>query len=464
MKRLVFCFDGTWNRLDADTPTNVVLTAASIVRQVPKGGPTQIIHYDEGVGTGRLDRVSGGTMGVGLVTNIREAYRFLIFNYDPGDEIFVFGFSRGAFSARTFCGFVRHVGPLRRLHAARIDDALKLYEARIRDEDGATEELRRFRAVYSGNVCIGADDDAWRCSNSPGYLTGQAPPMTIKYLGVWDTVGALGVPKVLPLSAMFNRRHRFHDIALSGFIESARHAVAIDERRALFPAEPWGDLSKINEARNYRPDDPNAPYQEQWFPGTHGSVGGGGDIRGLSDGSLAWVLQGAKRAGLKLDVEQGSRIQAVRPDPLASLVNVREQQFSATALLKTNREGPAAHYQVSAAARRRWQADAKILPEQMAYRPKTLAKVASALDALPRRQPLASGSVVHEVVERYTLRDLARHYLGSADLGDAIYEANLDQMDDPNEIFVGQKLRIPARLPESPAADVATSLAAEVAP
>jgi len=287
--------------------------------------------------------------------------------------------------------------------------------------------------------------------------------MTIKYLGVWDTVGALGVPKVLPLSTLFNRKHRFHDIALTGFIESARHAVAIDEHRALFPAEPWGDLSAINEARNYRAEDPNAPYQEQWFPGTHGSVGGGGDIRGLSDGSLAWVLQGAKRAGLKLDVEQGSRIQAVRPDPLAPLVNVREPQFSATALLKTNRDGPSALYQVSAAARRRWQAEANNLPEQMAYRPKTLAKVAAALDALPRRQPLASGSVVHEVVQGDMLRVLAKRYLGSADLEDAIYEANLDQMDDPNEIFVGQKLRIPARLPEPPA-DVSTPLAAERAP
>jgi uncharacterized protein (DUF2235 family) len=463
MKRLVFCFDGTWNRLDADTPTNVVLTAASIIRQVPGGGPTQIIHYDEGVGTGALDRVSGGTMGVGLVTNIREAYRFLIFNYDPGDEIFVFGFSRGAFSARTFCGFVRHVGPLRRLHAARIDDALQLYEARLNDEDGATEKLRQFRADYSSNVCIGADDDAWRCSNLPGYLTGQAPPMTIKYLGVWDTVGALGVPKVLPLSAMLNRKHRFHDIALTGFIESARHAVAIDERRALFPAEPWGDLSAINEARHHRAEDPKAPYQEQWFPGTHGSVGGGGDIRGLSDGALAWVLQGAKRAGLKLDVEQGSRIQAVRPDPLAPLVNVREQQFSATALLKTNRDGPSALYQVSAAARRRWQAEATTLPERFAYRPKTLSKVAAALDALPPRQPLASGSLVHEVAQGDTLRALARRYLGAADLDDAIYEANLDQMDDPDELFVGQKLRIPARLPEPPA-QASTPSPAEVAP
>lgn len=463
MKRLVFCFDGTWNRLDADTPTNVVLTAASIVRQVPNGGPTQIIHYDEGVGTGALDRVSGGTMGVGLVTNIREAYRFLIFNYDPGDEIFVFGFSRGAFSARTFCGFVRHVGPLRRLHAARIDDALKLYEARLKDEDGATEKLRRFRAEYSSNVCIGADDDAWRCSNWPGYLTGQAPPMTIKYLGVWDTVGALGVPRVLPLSGFLNRKHRFHDIALTGFIESARHAVAIDERRALFPAEPWGDLSAMNEARHFRAEDPKAPYQEQWFPGTHGSVGGGGDIRGLSDGALAWVLQGAKRAGLKLDVEQGSRIQAVRPDPLAPLVNVREQQFSATALLKTNRDGPSALYQVSAAARRRWQTDAANLPERSAYRPKPLSKVAAALDALPSQQPLASGSLVHTVVQGDTLRALAIRYLGAAALDDAIYEANLDQIDDRDELFVGQKLRIPARLPEQ-TAEASAPPPAEVAP
>ncbi len=463
MKRLVFCFDGTWNRLDANTPTNVVLTAASIVRQVPDGGPTQIIHYDEGVGTGALDRVSGGTMGVGLVTNIREAYRFLIFNYDPGDEIFVFGFSRGAFSARTFCGFVRHVGPLRRLHAARIDDALKLYEARLKDEDDATEKLRRFRADYSSNVCIGAEDDAWRCSNSPGYLTGQAPPMTIKYLGVWDTVGALGVPKVLPLNGMLNRKHHFHDIALTGFIDSARHAIAIDERRVLFPAEPWGDLSAMNVARNYRPEDPKAPYQEQWFPGTHGSVGGGGDIRGLSDGALAWVLQGAKRAGLKLDVEQGSRIQAVRPDPLAPLVNVREQEFSATALLKTNRDGPSVIYQVSAAARRRWQAAATALPEHLAYRPKTLAKVAAALDALPSRKPLGAGLLVHEVKEKDTLRALAIHYLGSADLEDAIYEANLDQMDDPDEIFVGQKLRIPALLRE-PLAGTSAASPADVAP
>src|SRR6476620_4448393 len=109
MKRLAFFFDGTWQSL-AGRPTNVVLAAASIKRQTDDG-TVQIIHYDEGVGTGPDDKKSGGWFGKGLIENVREAFRFLIFNYDTGDEIFVFGLSRGAFSARTFIGFIRYVGP-----------------------------------------------------------------------------------------------------------------------------------------------------------------------------------------------------------------------------------------------------------------------------------------------------------------------------------------------------------------
>ncbi|MGE4339998.1 MAG: DUF2235 domain-containing protein [Pigmentiphaga sp.] len=130
MKRLVFCFDGTWNKLLPDVAANVVLTSASISRIDPNGVP-QVIHYDEGVGTGDLDQLRGGMFGHGLIENVREAYRFLIFNYDPGDEIYVFGFSRGAFSARTFIGFIRHVGPLHRLHVGRIDEAIELYRDRL---------------------------------------------------------------------------------------------------------------------------------------------------------------------------------------------------------------------------------------------------------------------------------------------------------------------------------------------
>jgi uncharacterized protein (DUF2235 family) len=443
MKRIVFCFDGTWNALNADTPTNVVLTAASIERQA-RDGIVQIMHYDEGVGTGRLERLSGGVFGAGLVDNVREAYRFLIFNYDPGDEIFVFGFSRGAFSARSFIGFVRHVGPLSRLHAARIDEALGYYQQRLKGVDGASERMRRFRADYSAAVCVGNDDDSWRCQNVPGYALGTAPRLKIRYLGIWDTVAALGFPAKLPGSRWLNRKHDFHDSSLGDFVESARHAVAIDERRSTFPATLCGDLDELNAAANKASDAPDAPYQEKWFPGVHGSVGGGGDIRGLSDGALGWVLKGAKLAGLKLDVEKGSRIQAFRPDPLAPLVNRNNPKPGLLDRLSEDRPGPAHAWQVSTAAIRRWKAEAAALPERKTYRPKTLAGVAGALDTLTLPGPVADSTMTtHRVAERESLSRIAQQHYGKASLWQHIFAANRDQIDDPDEIYVDQLLRIP---------------------
>ena len=443
MKRIVFCFDGTWNKLAVDTPTNVVLTAASVEREA-RDGTVQIMHYDEGVGTGRLDKLTGGVFGAGLVSNVREAYRFLIFNYDPGDEIYVFGFSRGAFSARTFIGFVRHVGPLSRLHVARIDEALQLYEQRLAGAGGASEKMRRFRSDYAAAVCIGDEDDAWRCENVPGYTRGKAPPLRVRYLGIWDTVEALGVPGMLWISRFTNRGNAFHDPSITDFVDSVRHAVAIDERRSTFPATLCGDLSALNAAKGKAPDAPDAPYQEKWFPGVHGSVGGGGDIRGLSDGALDWVLKGAKLAGLKLDVAQGSRIQAFKPDPLAPLVNTTRHKAGLLDRLSSDRPGPSDVWQVSTAAIRRWKADGSALPEGKAYRPKTLAKVAATLDELTLPGPVADSTMTtHRVEAGETLGGIARKVYGKAALWPDIFDANRDQIDDPDEIFVGQMLRIP---------------------
>lgn len=445
MKRIVFCFDGTWNALNADTPTNVVLTAASIVRQT-KDGTTQIIHYDEGVGTGPVDHFAGGVFGWGLIQNVREAYRFLIFNYDVGDEIYVFGFSRGAFSARTFLGFLRHVGPLRRLHAARIDEALKLYELRLQGAEGASERMRRFRADYSSNVCVDADDDAWRCKNVQAYKPGNAPLLSIAYLGLWDTVGALGVPTLFPMSEEINRKYAFHDPLVTAFVNSARHAVAIDERRATFPAVLLGDIDALNSSKNIKSDHPDAPYQEKWFPGTHGSVGGGGDIRGLSDGALNWVLKGAKKAGLVLDVEAGSRIHGFKPDALAPLVNEKNPQFSATQLVKADRDGPVQIGHLSAAAIRRWQTPAEKSPEGRLYRPVTLLKVADELNALPnpRNNPaIVPLLATHTVVFGDQLRALASNYYGDPNKSKIIFDANRDVLDDPDDLFPDQIIRIP---------------------
>lgn len=444
MKRLVFCFDGTWNRLSADEATNVVLTAASIERQAPDA--TQIIHYDEGVGTGPWERIRGGVFGWGLIENVREAYRFLIFNYDPGDEIFVFGFSRGAFSARSFVGFARHVGVLRRLHAARIDEALDLYRQRLAGVDGASDRMRRFRADYSDTICVGHFDNEWRCHNVDGYAAGSAHPLTIKYLGLWDTVGALGWPALMPLDSWLNRKHNYHDVSIDDFVQNARHAVAIDERRALFPVTLLGDLTALNAARGFASEDPKAPYQEKWFPGTHGSIGGGGDVRGLSDGALAWIIKGAKVAGLVLDREYGTRIHGFCPDALAPLNNVRSPGRDFTRIKLKDRKGPVNLSEVAIPVVRRWHAPAHSLPEQEQYRPATLAGIAAALDAYPVAELQRMTIEVlaeHTIQSGDTLTALAKKFYDKPALWRLIFEANRDVIDDPDDLFEGTVLQIP---------------------
>lgn len=160
-KRLVFCFDGTWNRLDAVTPTNVVITAESIL-PLARDGTAQAIFYDEGVGTGRFDRLRGGLFGIGVVEKLASAYRFLVFNYTPGDEIFVFGFSRGAFTARSFVGMLRNCGVVSRSKAGRITDAVELYRSRDPKLGPDSEASFRFRAEVSGSVVLNEKEDEWR--------------------------------------------------------------------------------------------------------------------------------------------------------------------------------------------------------------------------------------------------------------------------------------------------------------
>ncbi|MFQ8433016.1 phospholipase effector Tle1 domain-containing protein [Amaricoccus sp. W119] len=210
MKRIVLCCDGTWNRLDAKERTNVAKLSEAILGTAygEDGVPvTQMVYHLDGVGAGRgtgrlaqaADRLLGGAFGWGLDALIEEGYRFLVLNYERGDEIYLFGFSRGAYCARSFCGLIRRAGIVERRHAARIRDAMALYRA----EDGATvgERARRFRARYSGHV---STLPAWAEPDEVTSRERHAPKsnpkpvrLRLAYLGVWDTVGALGVPKGL---------------------------------------------------------------------------------------------------------------------------------------------------------------------------------------------------------------------------------------------------------------------------
>lgn len=449
MKRLVFCFDGTWNRLDSPHPTNVLITAESVLPLTPDGR-AQLIFYDEGVGTDKHDRIRGGLFGSGLVKNLADAYRFLIFNYSPGDEIYVFGFSRGAYTARSFVGLLYACGIISRSKAALVNDAIELYKQR--DDTGYYEEqLFTFRQNNSPYVYRSEKEKARRSR-----IHGMPPQkqLQISFLGVWDTVGALGIPARYSWLSWINKKHKFHNVKLSSFVKQARHAVAIDERRRDFAPTLWENLKEMNAASNSAEDAPNAAYQEQWFPGVHSSIGGGGDRRGLSDLALQWVLTGARDAGLVLDPDGISRVVEFKPDykdHLECSFQLPLSYWLMNNMFADDRfPGPTSIYQVSTAARRRWLENPEKLGQNGPYRPVTLSRVA---DALERLNPADYGIGIYKEDEydSYTvqrgdnLRQIAKEHLGTPNHDVAIYEANLDRIDDKNLIYPGQVLRLPRK-------------------
>ncbi len=292
-RRLVLLLDGTWNDADlGDNDTNVVrlreiidnsldaqsklVPMAAAVNDLPAkpvAGRTHneteyLVFYERGVGTGPLrDRLFGGALGDGLDGNIRRAYKFLSFNYREGDEIFVFGFSRGSYTARSLVGYLAAAGLLRaeQCTAENEEIAWRYYKAATND---------RLPGIWH--------------ALTP--LVHNRPAFRVECVGVFDTVGALGVP--LRLLARLNReRYEFHDVALSSITKVNLHAMAIDEHRRPFQATAW----RKPKFKSY------ATLTEQvWFAGSHGDVGGGyhnhwnretKEFRALDDISLSWMVQ-----------------------------------------------------------------------------------------------------------------------------------------------------------------------------
>lgn len=304
-KKLVICCDGTWNRADQTTdegdpcPTNVVRFAYLTANRDGAGNP-QILFYDQGVGTGsRVDRWTGGAFGHGLEDNIHDAYRFLIANWEPGDDIFLVGFSRGAFTARSIGGMVRKCGILKRQSVKAYRQALEHYHRRGDDDEPDHPDdpiYQDFRATHS--------------------LAGDKP-IPIRFMGVWDTVGSLGIP-LRGLRALTRRKYRFHDTDLSGSVENAYHALAIDERRAPFEPTLWATEPKDGQV-----------VEQVWFSGVHSDIGGGYGAREISDISLEWMLGKAKDAGLAIHQQVFAAI-GLDPQPLAPLHDSKKGLYRVT--------------------------------------------------------------------------------------------------------------------------------------
>jgi uncharacterized protein (DUF2235 family) len=264
VKRIILCFDGTWDKPGADAnsvESNVCRFCGSLA---PMGsdGVRQQKWYNEGVGTHWWNHLPGGAFGVGLDRHILAGYSYLVENYEDGDEVFVLGFSRGAYTARSMVGMIRNCGLVRKEFAeTKVLVAYGIY--RTRDDGPDSSVAKAFRAVFSR-------------------------PLTIRFLGVWDTVGALGIP--LHVLDHLNRElYEFHDTALSNIVENAYQALALDEHRDVFQACLWDPPVK-----------PTQTVEQRWFVGSHSDVGGGYPHRRLSDLALRWMQDRAAALGLAL--------------------------------------------------------------------------------------------------------------------------------------------------------------------
>lgn len=386
MKRIaVFC-DGTWNSADQEHRTNVAQLALCIPQQDAQG-IRQIALYYEGVGVPRggnllqrLDeKISGGAMGFGLNNRIAQAFQGLARHYEPGDEIYLFGFSRGAYTARSLTGLIRNCGIPQDASDALIGECFWRYRSRGTEEEPDSDESLAFRMQHSPQITTSHAEDQFRRA-----MGRPAPRLRIAFMGLWDTVGALGIPSHWGMPAhLLNRKYRFHDTQLSGMVGAARHAVALDERRRNFLPTLWDNLPIL------RQQNPDGEYLQQWFAGVHGAVGGGGDIRALSSIALSWIADGAARAGLAPDREM-LRDLLRDADPLGPIANSTSPPGIATRLLRisqVDRQGPSRVADLAHPAIRRFRTSA--LPEGWMgrpYRPGSLTRIGAQIDGFDMAQ------------------------------------------------------------------------------
>ncbi|NVK33690.1 MAG: DUF2235 domain-containing protein [Rhodobacteraceae bacterium] len=292
MKRLVICADGTWNAPESEgakdnSSTNVLKMLRAILPK-DQNDVEQIRYYCQGVGTGNaVDTLTGGMFGAGLSNHVLECYRFLANNYCVGDEIYIFGFSRGAFTARSLGGLIGALGLVTPSQLGKLPDGWAYY--RLPPEK---------RATIEGQALL-------------KYLDQRVTSVPIRCIGVWDTVGSLGVP-----GRFFNMyrasEFEFHDCKLGANVKVALHALAIDEQRKDFSPTEW-DENAVRAGQT---------MEQVWFPGVHANVGGGYPDQGLSDVSLTWMIERVS-THTKLEFSKDFIETHVVPDPTSTLYDSR---------------------------------------------------------------------------------------------------------------------------------------------
>ena len=316
-QRLIICLDGTWNKRDSGTHIYHLSNLIETGELTTNGAKwCQLVHYDAGVGTGLLDSVSGGAFGLGLSENVREAYDFLVEHYQDGDEIYIFGFSRGAFTARSLVGLIAKCGLLRRGAPIPPEELWEAYRilGRHRHERSDSEpaanwwehivgkppkpfreieELRR--EPWEKDLNLNALKAPWNRAEHLLIKWSRRVPITC--VGVFDTVGSMGWD-ALAIPWLRSQTAQFHDTRFSAIVRNGFQALAIDEHRANFIHIPWHQSASSRLQTGAT--DLGGRIEQRWFMGAHSNIGGGYDDNVLSEYPLAWMLSEAEALGLVL--------------------------------------------------------------------------------------------------------------------------------------------------------------------
>ena len=339
MKNIVVCCDGTGNEISENVSN--VLKLYRVLRKTEKTEPQQVVFYDPGVGTlarpnpwtkFKQDAVTvlGLATGYGLDDNVLKAYTFLINHYEEGDEIFLFGFSRGAYTVRALAGLIHKVGLLAPQQCNLADAALTAYKqasaAHVEQEDVGAAAGKLTDDEEGPQAQPTSRDD--RASQFSRIVSTRWP--TIKFVGVWDTVASVIVPRPDRFYAFSLQKLAFTQLNPS--VKVFRQAIAIDERRRMFRLEPWKEPqtfmhNRFSATNNAEPQD----ALQVWFAGVHADIGGGypETESGLSKFPLLWMIEEAVKHGLAVNRQtvnqlawgiqrKGSPFSYVAPDILRS--------------------------------------------------------------------------------------------------------------------------------------------------
>jgi hypothetical protein len=257
--------DGTWNTVNDNTN---VWRIKSICAD---DGVTQLTYYDPGLGTAFGQKFTGGIWGLGINDNVIDAYKWLVEHYDEADEIFIFGFSRGAYTARSLSGLIGKCGLL------KLGAPLSIRQLYDRYKRGAITTIRTLIEQRAGGRTDFCREEEW--------ILQYSRDTEIKFVGVWDTVGSVGAAAEY-LNTGVRRQNRF-----------CFHALAIDENRADFAPTLW--TKKVTKGS---PEDPPprslSQVEQRWFVGAHGNIGGGCDNDLLVQLPFKWIMDKARLHGL----------------------------------------------------------------------------------------------------------------------------------------------------------------------